>query len=59
MEPFLKTNEPLIDQTVVDIQQNVKNQVSSMGQKAVHFARTFISDSLFKVKDKEWEEVMH
>ncbi|KAI8338699.1 TB2/DP1, HVA22 family-domain-containing protein [Chlamydoabsidia padenii] len=53
MEPFLKANEPYIDQTVVDIQQNVKNKISAYVQKIIHFLRTTISESLFKVKTRQ------
>ncbi|KAI8082942.1 TB2/DP1, HVA22 family-domain-containing protein [Halteromyces radiatus] len=56
MEPFLKVNEPLIDQTVIDVEQNVKTTLSTYGQKAIHLLRTFISDSLFKSTEGITEE---
>ncbi|CAO3637126.1 unnamed protein product [Cunninghamella blakesleeana] len=53
LEPFLKQNEPLIDQTLIDIQKNVKQYINIYWKKGIEFLRTAISDSLFRSSEED------
>ncbi|KAI9300504.1 hypothetical protein BJ944DRAFT_272941, partial [Cunninghamella echinulata] len=53
LEPFLKQNEPIIDQTLIDTQKRVKQYISIYWKKGIDFLRTFISDSLFKSSEND------
>ncbi|CAO3635221.1 unnamed protein product [Cunninghamella echinulata] len=53
LEPFLKQNEPIIDQTLIDTQKRVKQYISIYWKKGIDFLRACISDSLFKSSEND------